>query len=342
MRCALTAIDLFAGAGGLSAGLETAGFRVRVAVEIDPVSAGSYALNHPSTTLIPSDIRNIGGPELLRQAGVRRGELSLLTGCPPCQGFSTLRTRRRAGSVPDERNDLILELLRLVRSTRPRAVVMENVPGLTEDSRFDHFRRGLTTSGYSHDHAILDAMSFGVPQRRRRLVLIALRGRPVPPLWAQHRLEKRTVRDAIGSLPPPGSSGDALHDLPEHRSESVMNRIRATPRDGGSRRDLPSGYGCRCHSRSDGFYDVYGRMSWDDVAPTITSGCHNPSKGRFLHPEQHRAITLREAALLQSFPRDYRFNLSRGKEHAAWQIGNAFPPLLIAPIARILAKELMK
>lgn len=334
-----TAIDLFSGAGGLSVGLREAGFDVRVAVEVDPTSASTYALNHPGTTLIRRDIRQVTGPELLAAAGLARGDLTLLTGCPPCQGFSTLRTKRR-GSAIDPRNDLVFEILRLVRSTRPLAVVVENVPGLADDARFSAFQAGLHSCGYTCSADVVDASSFGVPQRRKRLVLVALKGKSVPDTLFRYTSETVTVRQAIGGLPAAGASGDPLHDLPELRSRTVRDRIEAIPKDGGSYRDVNARFWCDCHRRSNGYSDVYGRMAWDAVAPTITSGCHNPSRGRFIHPDQNRAITLREAALLQSFPATYEFDLSRGKEHAAWQIGNAFPPRLIRPIADALLSEI--
>jgi DNA (cytosine-5)-methyltransferase 1 len=335
-----SSIDLFAGAGGLSYGLTTEGFKVTVAVEIDPISATSYKLNHQATKVLVEDIRNIRGPQLLKEAGTIKGELDLLTGCPPCQGFSSLRTKRRKQNVEDPRNNLILEILRLVRSTRPRALIVENVPGLTNDNRFTEFRQGLAKSGYQSDYSIINASDFGIPQRRKRLVLIAFRGKKVPSAWASYRGELRTVRDTIGSLEAAGKSGDMLHDIPENRTPSMMERIRATPKDGGSRRDLPEELQCACHLRENGYFDVYGRMSWDKVSPTITSGCINPSKGRFLHPEEDRAITLREAALLQTFPQNYQFCIERGKDHVARQIGNAFPPDLIKPIARVICREL--
>jgi DNA (cytosine-5)-methyltransferase 1 len=127
----------------------------------------------------------------------------------------------------------------------------------------------------------------------------------------------------------PGRAGTRLHDVPENRAAHVRQLIRDFPKDGGSRRDLPDERQLGCHQRQDGFHDIYGRMAWDDVAPTITSGCHNPSKGRFLHPVEDRAITLREAALLQGFPREYQFPVSAGKEAKALMIGNALPPEFI-------------
>lgn len=335
-----TSIDLFAGAGGLSSGLAAEGFEIAAAVEIDPVSAKTYRLNHPSTNVLVEDIRDLTGPYLLAQAGIDRGDLDLLTGCPPCQGFSTLRTKRKKRLANDPRNELIGEILRLVRSIRPRAVVVENVPGLATSNRFAEFRDGLHKSGYRSEYKILNASDFGVPQRRKRLVLIAFRHREIPVNWSSYYHEQMTVRDAIEHLAPAGSSGDELHDVSEKRTPVMLKRIKATPKNGGSRHDLPPELQCACHLRGEGYSDVYGRMSWDSVSPTITSGCSNPSKGRFLHPEEDRAITLREAALLQTFPSNYQFCLDRGKEHVARQIGNAFPPELIRPIARVIKREL--
>jgi DNA (cytosine-5)-methyltransferase 1 len=143
------------------------------------------------------------------------------------------------------------------------------------------------------------------------------------------RDKRATVREAIGQLPPPGDTGDKLHDFPESRSDKVAALIAMIPKNGGSRQQLGKDHQLECHRKCDGFKDVYGRMAWNDVAPTITSGCVNPSKGRFLHPVQNRTITLREAALLQSFPRNYQFSLARGKFPAALMIGNAFPPLFV-------------
>ncbi len=336
----LTSIDLFAGAGGLSSGLASEGFKVAVAVELDPTSAKSYALNHTEARIIVDDVRNLRGPHLLRQANVARGELDLLTGCPPCQRFSTLRTKRKRKLANDPRNDLISEILRLTRSIRPRAVIVENVPGLAKDKRFDDFRYGLHKAGYKSKYAVLNASDFGVPQRRRRLVLVALRDKELPTRWSGAHSRTRTVREAIGHLGSAGSSGDELHDIPENRTLAMLSRIKATPKDGGSRQDLPTELQCPCHRKRSGYFDVYGRMAWDSVAPTITGGCSNPSKGRFLHPEEDRAITLREAALLQTFPYNYQFCLERGKEHVARQIGNAFPPKLIRPIAKVIKHEL--
>jgi DNA (cytosine-5)-methyltransferase 1 len=181
---------------------------------------------------------------------------------------------------------------------------------------------------------------YGVPQRRRRMLFLASRIGPVS--IAQVSPATATVRQFISSLPPAGRSGDPLHDHGEQRAPQVVRMIRRIPKDGGSRRDLPESEQLACHRRCDGFYDIYGRMAWDRVAPTITSGCVNPSKGRFLHPEQDRTITLREAALLQTFPPEHWFSLRRGKYAAAEMIGNGLPPELVRRQALEVAHRLAK
>jgi DNA (cytosine-5)-methyltransferase 1 len=219
-------------------------------------------------------------------------------------------------------------MLRFVEEFRPKAVMMENVPGLVKQRSFRDLCRGLRKLGYRIEFAIKDAARYGVPQRRKRLILLAGRGRELE--FAAESNRVRTVRGAIAGMTRPGRSRDALHNLPEKkRALRIQRLIRDIPKDGGSRGDLPKNRQLPCHKRSNGFKDIYGRMAWDKVAPTITSGCFNPSKGRFLHPEENRAITMREAARLQGFPPNYLFDLSAGKEAIALMVGNALPPEFI-------------
>lgn len=324
----LTAVDLFSGCGGLTAGLKIAGFRILGAVEVDPLSVKTFKANHHGVEVWEMDIRELEPAELLEKFGLKEGELDLLAGCPPCQGFSTMRTLNGAVKVEDPRNDLLLEFQRFVEALRPRAVMMENVPGLADDERFAVFCRKMKKLGYLGDHRILNVAEYGVPQRRRRLIYLAGAGMKIP--FADKADRRSTVKEAIGRLPKAGESGDPMHDMPEHRIPKVMEIIQHIPKNGGSRRDLPEDLQLECHKRSTGFKDVYGRMAWNDVAPTITSGCFNPSKGRFLHPEEDRAITMREAALLQGFPRRYKFPITNNKSAVALMIGNALPPPFIA------------
>lgn len=321
------AVDLFSGCGGMTLGLKQAGFHVCGAVDVDPLSVETYRANHPDVPVIERDIRDLPVKEALKTFHLKKGKLDLLAGCPPCQGFSSMRTLNGGRTVEDSRNDLVFEFFRFVKGLRPRAIMLENVPGLAYDQRMQKLESDLERLGYKCEVKVLDAADYGVPQRRRRVFLVGSRVGPIslaPPVS-----NRRTVRSAIGDLPHAGSSGDPLHDFPERRGKKVRKRISMIPKDGGSRTDLGPRRQLPCHKRMNGFKDVYGRMAWDDVAPTITGGCVNPSKGRFLHPDENRAITLREAALLQTFPKDYYFSLRKGKYAAALLIGNAVPPDLI-------------
>jgi DNA (cytosine-5)-methyltransferase 1 len=333
------AIDLFAGCGGLTVGLKQAGFEVVGAIEQNSDAAATYGTNHPEVRIWQEDIRKVPATTMMRELDFETGQLDLLSGCPPCQGFSTMRTLNGSIPVEDERNDLVNDFLRFAKRFLPKAVMMENVPGLAQDSRFLAFCKRLEKLGYFVRHRILDVSDYGVPQRRRRLILLAGYKSEIP--FAPTTLSRRTVSDAIGSLPKAGESGDELHDLKEQRSPRIRELISRIPKDGGSRTDLPEDLQLSCHIRCNGFKDVYGRMAWDKPAPTITSGCFNPSKGRFLHPEEDRAITMREAALLQSFPAEYQFPLaSKSKSGVALMIGNALPPEFVRRHATMVNKAL--
>jgi DNA (cytosine-5)-methyltransferase 1 len=338
----LTAVDLFCGAGGLTVGLRRAGFAVVGAVDVEPLAAHTYRANHPETAVWQRDIRRLDPAEMRDFLGLAAGELDLLAGCPPCQGFSAMRTLNGRRPIADKRNALVMQIARYAEEFRPRAVMMENVPGLAKDERSARLRRFLRKLGYRVTDDTLNTALFGVPQRRRRYVMVALRDGE--PSLASPEPRTRTVRDLIGALPAAGSSDDPLHDHGEHRSVVIRELIASVPRDGGSRGDLGDEWQLDCHRRIDGFHDVYGRMAWDSAAPTITGGCINPSKGRFLHPVADRAITLREAALLQTFPPDYRLPLNEvpgsGKYSIAELIGNALPPEFVYRQARVIATAL--
>ncbi len=321
------AIDLFCGCGGLTLGLKKAGFDVIGAIDNNNLAVKTYRANHKEVEIWEEDIQTLSVEKVKRKLRIKKGELDLLAGCPPCQGFSTIPTLNGAYEVYDERNDLVFEFLRFIKELMPKAIMMENVPGLSKDQRFTRFCKKINELGYTINYDILDAADYGVPQRRKRLVLLAGKNGRIE--FAKKAKCKRSVFDAIGNLERAGNSGDKLHDLPERRTKKVKKLIRMIPKNGGSRNDLGKRRQLACHKKCDGFKDVYGRMAWDKVAPTITSGCTNPSKGRFLHPEEDRAITLREAALLQGFPRSYRFDVEVGKGTIAEMIGNALPPEFI-------------
>lgn len=343
-RCSvrLRAIDLFCGAGGLTQGLEDAGFSVIGAVDVAPLAIEAYEANHPDTVVWRRDIRRLKPKNVLQSLDLEVGDLDLLAGCPPCQGFSTMRTHRRGTNIEDPRNGLVAQFARFAEALRPRALMMENVPALGEDRRFKLMVRRLDRLGYRLTYGVLDAADYGVPQRRRRFVLLGSQGEAIPFAAADARAVN--VRNVLRDLPVAGSSGDPLHDHGESRSQAVKDLIRDIPPDGGGRSDLGPERQLECHKRlgGNGWYDVYGRMAWDELAPTITSGCINPSKGRFLHPTENRAITLREAALLQTFPPGYYFPLSRGKYKAADLIGNALPPRFVARQAEQVLRALQR
>lgn len=335
----LTAVDLFSGCGGLSVGLQQAGFHVAAAVEVDTKAQATYSLNHPSVKLYAEDIRKLDVAAVLAESGLQRGELDLLAGCPPCQGFSRLRTKNKGPSVYDPRNDLVSDFLRFIREMLPKSIMMENVPALANDARFQSLCGAISDLGYKYVVHVLDAADYCVPQRRKRLILLA--SRVHTPIIAEKRTDRVTVRQALAGIGARSNTKDLLHAMPERRSPKVQELIKRIPKNGGSRIDLPDEFQLECHKKSNGFFDVYGRMSWDDVAPTITSGCFNPSKGRFLHPSYNRTITLREAAILQGFPREYQFDTSHGKEAIALMIGNALPPPFIAAHALALRQGIV-
>jgi len=337
------AFDIFSGCGGTTQGLRDAGFSVVGGIENDALAVQTYRSNHKRVQLWDEDIRQIAPADVLKTLRLKRGELDLLVGCPPCQAFSALPRLNGARRVRDkESKDLVFEYLRFVEALFPKVVLVENVRRLLDDYRFTEVRKRLRALGYVGEPQVFNAADFGVPQRRRRMILIASRIGSIDYAPVVPTDQRTTVRDAIGNLPQTGASGDALHDFPETRSKKVKNLIAMIPKDGGSRMQIGKQRQLKCHQNCDGFKDVYGRMAWDDVAPTITGGCVNPSKGRFLHPAEDRAITLREAALLQSFPPEYVFSLARGKFAVALMIGNAFPPLFVEAHAKQVRRHIQR
>jgi DNA (cytosine-5)-methyltransferase 1 len=340
------AIDLFAGGGGLSQGLKQAGFVVSAAVEIEPAACATYSANHPGTVIFQHDIRKIAGQELLRTSPT--GQIDLIAACPPCQGFSSLTAKYRRD---DPRNELIFEFVRLVREIRPSTIMMENVPGLAKGAGshlFEMAMQDLQTQGYRLSYDVVDVADYGVPQRRRRLVVLGSRCDSIEIPRATHSRAPQegqrhwvTVRDAIAHEDRPvtlkralalGGAHSVRWNVVRNMSDINIERLRAA-RPGKSRATLPVELRPRCHQQADtGFSNVYGRMSWDEPSPTITGGCTTLSKGRFGHPSQLRTISVREAALLQSFPKDYRFDTSH-MDKVCSIIGNALPPLFAEVMA---------
>lgn len=330
----VSAVDLFCGAGGLTHGLMQAGIKVEAGIDIDGQSKYAYTKNNPNAKFYQWDVGRKRYPSidnLFDQSKYR-----LLAGCAPCQPFSKLT------QAIDRHQcwNLLSNFGRFVVGIKPELVTMENVPELAERGRdvFERFVRTLEELDYFVDWKIVRCETYGVPQFRRRLVLLASRlGEiKVPDGKCRFKSKWRSVRQAIGDLPPlesgEESDSDRLH-VAAALSDLNLKRIRATSHDGGNRRDWPENLMLDCHKRPTGerYHSIYGRMWWDRPAPTMTTLCTGIGNGRFGHPEQDRSITLREAAILQSFPSTYEFwpaqiKLNRGA--VSRMIGNAVPPKL--------------
>lgn len=322
-----TAIDLFAGAGGATQGLVEAEFDVLGAVESDPQAAASYRANHPKVELREDDIRSIDADELRHSLGLKRGALTLLKACPPCQAHSSLGK----GGPDDPRNDLVDDVWRFVQALRPRMVMLENVPGLARDTRLPALVRRFRGAGYRVRQYIVDATEFGVPQRRRRLIVVAVRSsrRELPeslavllPDWFSGS-GLRTAGEALRRASSIDPRHDSLHRA-RRSSKAVLERLRALP-VGGTRFDLPERHRLGCHAKLEhrNATASYSRVKIDEPAPTMTTRCTTPACGQFIHPTEHRGLTLREAALIQTFPVNYKFEGGHGQIER--QIGNAVP-----------------
>ena len=315
-----TAIDLFSGCGGLSTGLELAGFSVIAAVEIDKIAADTYKLNHPDTKVFVTNIRELSTDTI--KTLLNGQELNLLAGCPPCQGFSSMRKLNRKNYIRDSRNTLIEQYYRFVHDLKPQTIMLENVPGLVDYYLFKQIIRQLQKDGYYITYKVVNVANYSVPQRRKRLIMIGSRLGVIDTALALNTV--RTVRMAFQNKV---LDNDILDTIYPHHIPRIQDMIKLIPKNGGSMSDLPCEYQLECHKKSNvGFHDVYGRLKWDDVSSTITGGCLNPSKGRFLHPEENRCISAREAALLQTFPPKYIFPVDIPKTKLALMIGNALPP----------------
>ncbi|NIL74881.1 DNA cytosine methyltransferase [Rhodococcus sp. B10] len=333
-------VDFFSGCGGTSLGFLNAGMKIRGGIDFDADSAGTFRRNFPNSEFIEDDIRSVS---LDRIRELMPDGPTLFAGCAPCQPFSR---QNKNQSKRDPRRSLLAEFGRIATSLRPELVVVENVPGLQKPLRggpFDEFISNLHKAGYDTNVAILRALEFGVPQERKRLVVVASRIGPASLPAATHVLTRKrakTVRQAIGKLPAL-KAGEVDAKDPDHAAMKLADinlaRIRATP-EGGDRRDWDSDLVAECHREHSGHTDAYGRMWWDRPASGLTTRCISYSNGRFGHPEQDRAISLREAACLQTFPRSFKFTgtlTSRAK-----QVGNAVPPLMAQRIAEALTAPL--
>lgn len=346
MKSQYKCIDSFSGAGGLCLGLIEAGFDVLYSFDIDSKSIATinanskYFKGHKAEV---RDIYDISPLKLLQDINLKSGELDLLAGGPPCQGFSI----QRIGSDIDERNHLVEEYISQVIAINPKMFMLENVPGIEGKRGLTILQKALeivAESGYFIHKQILDAQDYGVPQRRRRVVIVGERKDHTVPIFKYPTLCKHrvTVREVIGHLPIPPEDGSEHPTLSLHRRDrlSAKNIERLQHLQPGQGRNfLPQNLLADCHKVSSnviGHRNVYGRMPWDDVAPTITARFDSFTRGMFGHPEQNRSISLREGALLQTFPKDFKF--VGNKVEIARQIGNAVPVLMAKQIGLQIKK----
>ena len=344
----ISAVDLFCGVGGLTKGLSDAGIDVKLGVDIELACQFPFEKNN-SATFLQADINQIRTAEISDL--LKSGGYSLLAGCAPCQPFSTYSRSAKVGRLENEGGAktedwrLVKRFGEIISETQPDLVTMENVPPLAHQEVFQEFLSYL--DGYYYDWQIVDCSKLGLPQTRRRLVILASKLAPIT--LPEFDAPENTVRMTIKDLPPI-SAGEIVADDPLHRacrlSEMNLARIRAS-KPGGTWRDWPDELRAECHRKASGatYPSVYGRMNWDKPAPTITTQCFGYGNGRFGHPEQDRAISLREAAMLQGFPKDYAFiptGASVSFSKLGRLIGNAVPVTLGKILGELLFDHIKK
>lgn len=341
-----TVIDLFCGAGGLSAGFMQAGFSILAGNDISIAAGQTFLCNHPDSKFFGGPIQELQGEKLLKATGLKRGELTCLIGGPPCQGFSIYNHQR---GMHDTRSHLFREYLRLVESLFPEWIIMENVTGILSiegGKVVEAIESGLDRLGYRVKWQVLKSEVYGVAQERRRVVFIGTRTEadivfPLPTLGSGHK-PYTTIRDAIGDLPPLENGGKSKigsasqeffihnHTAPKLSPINLKRMKHILP--GGSWRDIPISLlpeGMKRAKRSD-HTKRYGRMKWDGLSCTILTKC-DIHWGAYIHPEQDRAISVREAARIQSFPDSFIFCGSMTEQFI--QVGNSVPPLMAKSIA---------
>ena len=352
----IAAVDLFCGVGGLTYGLRKAGINVVAGLDIDETCKYPFQKNKPSdeetnkAKFISKDICKFTGAELSEL--YPDNSIKLLVGCAPCQPFSA-HTRKNKNRSLDDRWSLLKEFGRLIEEVKPELIAFENVPLITKETIFTNFCNKLRSLDYDFDpELIVYCPDYGVPQKRRRLVLIASIWGKIELIPKTHAnspedelLPFQTVKDAIGDLPEI-DSGEVCEEDPLHRSRKLTDenkkRIKQS-KPGGTWKDWDEELRLPCHQKPSGkgYTTVYGRMKSDDPAPTITTQFLNLGSGRFGHPKQHRALSLREGALLQTFPKDYKF-IEPGSpivtSRIATYIGNAVP----VDLAKVIGESIQK
>ena len=333
MTAGVVLADFFSGCGGTSRGLADAGIAPELAVDWDPDATATFRLNFPTTAVVERDIHDLEVAEVQAALPLSGEQIRLFAGCAPCQPFAG---HSHAPTNGDGRSFLLLEFLKFVESLNPELIFVENVPGMQRLTASQGPLAEFVDEVSKTHHVVCNTISsadYGVPQTRRRFVLLASRLGPIDMPLPTHgpgaERPHTTVRDWIEDLPPI-AAGQEDPDVSSHRAMRLSSlnlaRIRATP-EGGDRRDWPARLWPDCHRGGfDGHTDVYGRLSWDKAAPTLTTKCISYSNGRFGHPDQDRALSVREAARLQTFPMEFQFSGSLASQ--ARQIGNAVPVAL--------------
>lgn len=342
----LKVIDLFCGIGGLSHGLIKEGLDVVAGIDNDNSCKFGYEYNNRAE-FIHKDILQITANDINRLFGKKEKTIRVLAGCAPCQPFSKLNLKR----ITKKELEPLEKFAQLIDQTKPDIVSMENVSGLADMKKYPIFKTFVDTlknNGYKYKYEIVDVSEYGVPQKRKRLVLLASRFGEIELIKRTHKNKKVTVRDVIRNLEPL-KDGETSKNDPLHRARKLsptnLKRIKATPHDGGNSDSWNENLVLDCHKKESGktySSTVYGRMRWDEPAPTMTTQCIGLGNGRFGHPEQDRAISLREAAIFQTFPPRYKFvgpDEPIVVSHIAKFIGNAVPVKLGVIIGRSIKKH---
>lgn len=336
----LKTIDFFCSAGGVTCGFRQAGIEVIGGIDIDPICQLTYERNNNAKYLC-ADISKLKKESLCKKFNIKRNQDNLIfVGCSPCQYYSNIKTDK---SKSEKTRLLLQDFQEFVDYYRPGYIFVENVPGLDHNpqSPLGQFKEYLSENNYVYDERVVNAKYYGVPQNRRRYVLIATRVVPEIRLPIENKKNIRTVREAIGNynIYHPINAGDKDSTSFMHSSANLSKlnkeRLLEVPLNGGSRLSWQNSLQLKCYKVHEGHTDVYGRMSWDKPSPTITTRFCSISNGRYGHPEQLRAISLREGATLQSFPEDYIF-YSKSQGAIAKMIGNAVPPLLAKVIGETI------
>lgn len=346
MSKVLSAIDLFCGIGGLSYGLQKSGIKVRAGVDLDNSCRYSYEKN-TKADFISEDISLVTGDFLKNKYWNREDEIKILVGCAPCQPFST-HSNKNKDKENDSKWNLLYEFKRLILELQPSIVSMENVPNLSNQKVFSDFLDFLESNKYFIDFKNVFCPDYGIPQKRRRLVLLASKFGNIQLIPTTHTIDNYvTVKEVIGGLPKV-QSGRIHPEDPLHRTTKLskinLDRIRSS-KPNGTWLDWDEKLRLNCHKKESGksYQAVYGRMAWNEPSPTITTQFYNFGTGRFGHPSQNRALTIREAALLQTFPIDYAFYQKEEDikmTKLGTHIGNAVPVKLGEVIGKSIKKHL--